>query len=176
VVRRLLQRKPELVVSVSCTTRQPRPGEVDGRDYRFVTPREFEELVEDGAFLEWAEVFGHRYGTLLGPVADALDLGHDVILEIDVQGAARVRQRMPDAALIFLAPPSFEDLVRRIRRRHTEDDAEMARRLDAARREMGEQSWFDHVVVNDEIDRAAAQVAAIIDDTPDPRREASRAV
>ena len=176
MVRRLLHNKPELVVSVSCTTRQPRPGEVDGRDYRFVTPRDFGELVEDGAFLEWAEVFGHRYGTLLGPVADDLERGRDVILEIDVQGAARVRERMPDAVLIFLAPPSFEDLEQRIRRRHTEGEEEMARRLDAARREMDQAWWFDHLVVNDEIDRAAAQVAAIIDGTPDPRREASGAV
>jgi guanylate kinase len=149
---------------------------MDGRDYRFVTSRRFEELVEEGAFLEWAEVFGHRYGTLLGPALDALGEGRDVILEIDVQGAARVRERMPDAVLIFLAPPSFEDLVERIRRRHTEGEAEMARRLDAARWETEQASWFDFVVINDEVDRAAAEVAAIIEGTPDPRRESSRAV
>jgi guanylate kinase len=166
-----LELKPELVLSVSCTTRPPRPGEVDGRDYRFVTPREFDELVEEGAFLEWAEVFGHRYGTLMGRVADELELGHDVILEIDVQGAARVRDRMPDAVLIFLAPPSLQALVERIRGRHTEDEFEMARRLEAARWEMEQSDWFDHVVVNDEVDRAAAQVAAIIDGNPEPGAE-----
>jgi guanylate kinase len=164
------------VLSVSCTTRPPRPGEVDGRDYRFISEREFEGLVEDGAFLEWAEVFGHRYGTLMGPVADALEQGRNVILEIDVQGAARVRDRMPDAVLIFLAPPSFEALYERIRRRHTENEAEMARRMAAASREMEQASWFDHVVINDEVDRAAAEVAAIIDGTPDPRGGQSHAV
>jgi guanylate kinase len=164
------------VLSVSCTTRPPRPGEVDGRDYRFVSEREFEELVEDGAFLEWVEVFGHRYGTLIGPVAEALEQGRDVILEIDVQGAARVREHMPDAALIFLAPPSFEALYERIRGRHTESEAEMARRLDAARWEMDQASWFDHVVINDEVDRAAAEVAAIIDGNPDPGGGHSHAV
>jgi guanylate kinase len=163
------------VLSVSCTTRPPRPGEVDSHDYRFVSGREFEELVEDGAFLEWAEVFGHRYGTLLGPVADALDRGLDVILEIDVQGAARVRERMPDAILIFLEPPSFEALYERIRRRHTENEAQMARRLAAASREMDQASLFDYRVINDEVDRAAAEVAAIIESNPDPGRGQPRA-
>jgi guanylate kinase len=162
------------VLSVSAATRPPRPGEVDGRDYRFVSAREFEELIEDGAFLEWAEVFGHRYGTLMGPVAEALEQGRDVILEIDVQGAVRVRERMPDAVLIFLAPPSFDALYERIGRRHTEDEAEMARRLAAASREMDQASWFDHVVINDEVDRAASEVAAIIEGNPGPRRGQSR--
>jgi guanylate kinase len=172
----LLELNPELVLSVSCTTRQPRPGEVDGRDYRFVSPHQFDQLIEDGAFLEWAEVFGHRYGTLRGPVVDQLEQGHHVILEIDVKGAAVVRERMPDAVLIFLAPPSFEDLVERIGRRRTEDEAEVSRRLAGARWEMEQATWFDHVVVNDRVDRAAAQVAAIIDANPDPRPGASRPV
>jgi guanylate kinase len=111
-----------------------------------------------------------------GPVADALEAGHGVILEIDVQGAARVRERMPDAVLIFLAPPSFEDLVERLRRRHTENEAEMARRLEAARLEMEQAAWFDRVVVNDEVDRAAAELAAIINGTPDPRGGGAHAV
>jgi guanylate kinase len=167
VVRRLLDLKPHLVLSVSCTTRPPRPGEVDGRDYHFVSSEEFDELIEAGAFLEWAEVFAHRYGTLTEPVVEALEGGRDVILEIDVQGASRVRAGMPQAALIFLAPPSFEDLVERIRGRHTENEAEIARRLAAARWEMDQATWFDHVVVNDQVDRAAAQVAAIIEGNPD---------
>jgi guanylate kinase len=167
VVRRLLDLRPDLVLSVSCTTRPPRPGEVDGRDYHFVSTERFDELIEAGAFLEWAEVFGHRYGTLNGPVAEGLERGRDVILEIDVQGAARVRASMAEAVLIFLAPPSFEDLVQRIRGRHTENESEMARRLAAARWEMDQASWFDQIVVNDEVDRAAAQVAAIIEGNPD---------
>ena len=173
VVRRLIERNPRLALSVSCTTRPPRPGEVDGRDYHFLSPEEFDRLVEEGAFLEWAEVYGHRYATAMAPVAEALERGKDVILEIDVQGAARVRDRM-DAVLIFLAPPSSDALEERIRRRHTEDEPAMARRLAAATREMEQASWFDHVVVNDEVDQAAAQVAAIIEGNPDPRRGQSR--
>jgi guanylate kinase len=164
------------VLSVSCTTRPPRPGELDGLDYRFLSPQEFDRRIEDGAFLEWADVYGHRYGTLAAPVAEALERGKDVILEIDVQGAARVRQRMPDAVLIFLEPPSLDALVERIRLRHTEDEAAMARRLAAASRELEQASWFDHVVMNDEVDRAAAEVAAIIEGNPDPPRGQLRPV
>jgi guanylate kinase len=151
------------MLSVSCTTRDPRPGEVEGRDYRFVSPQVFDELIEEGSFLEWAEIYGHRSGTLLAPVQLLLDDGKHVILEIDVQGAAAVRRRMPDAVLIFLAPPSDEELERRLRARRTESESDLERRLAAARSEMNRQTWFDHVVVNDEVDRAAAQVAAIID-------------
>jgi guanylate kinase len=164
------------VLSVSCTTRPPRSGEVDGRDYYFLSPEEFERLVEEGAFLEWAEVYGHRYATPMAPVTEALERGRDVILEIDVQGAARVRAQMPDAVLIFLAPPSLEALVERIRRRHTEDEDAMAERLAAASREMEQASWFDHVVINDEVERAAAEVAAIINGNPDPRGGQARPV
>jgi guanylate kinase len=163
VVRRLIQIRPELALSVSCTTRQPRPGEVDGRDYRFISAHHFEQLIEEGAFLEWAEVYGHRSGTLLGPVLQDLEAGRDVILEIDVQGAASVRQRMPEAVLVFLAPPAVEELERRLRTRHTESEADLERRLAAAAEEMAQADWFDHVVVNDEVDRAAREVAAIID-------------
>lgn len=167
VVRRLLELKPELAYSVSATTRQPRPGEVNGRDYRFVSPRVFEELIDDGAFLEWAEIYGHhRSGTLRAPVLDQLDAERDVILEIDVQGAATVRQKMPEAVLVFLAPPSKEELARRLRARHTESEGDLARRLAAAEGEMEEAGWFDHVVVNDDVGRAAQELAAIIDGNP----------
>jgi guanylate kinase len=124
----------------------------------------FKRLIEDGAFLEWAEVFGHRYGTLLAPIADALEQGRDVLLEVDVQGAATVRDRIPDAVLTFLQPPSEEDLVRRLRTRHTEGEAELARRMASARHEMEQAGWFHYVVVNDDVERAAAEVAAIIDE------------
>ncbi|HEX9311246.1 MAG TPA: guanylate kinase [Actinomycetota bacterium] len=162
VVRRLMELRPELVLSVSCTTRAPRPGEVGGRDYRFVSNHQFDQLLEEGAFLEWAEIYGHRSGTLWAPVADALEAGRDVVLEIDVQGSATVRQRVPEAVLVFLAPPSMEELERRLRARHTESDAELARRLAAAREEMAAATRFDRVVVNDEVERAANEVAAII--------------
>jgi guanylate kinase len=141
---------------------------VDGRDYRFVSPATFQELAQDGAFLEWAEVFGHRYGTLIAPIADALDEGRNVLLEIDVQGARSVRSRFPDAVLIFIVPPSastfLQQLEERLRRRGSESEAEIARRLAAARAEMEEASWFDHVVMNDQVARAATEVAAIIDE------------
>lgn len=163
MVRRLLDMRPELDLSVSCTTRDPRPGEVDGRDYRFVSSELFERLIQEGAFLEWAEIYGHRSGTLLEPVRRQLDEGRHVILEIDVQGADSVRREMPEAVLIFLVPPSDEELERRLRARRTESESELERRLAAARSETDQQAWFDHVVVNDEVDRAAAEVAAIID-------------
>jgi len=147
---------------VSCTTREPRPGEVDGRDYRFVTEAEFDRLMAEGAFLEWAEVFGHRYGTLGPPIDEALADGSDALLEIDVQGAATVRARRADAILVFLRPPSLEELARRLRARHTEDAAELSRRLASAADEMRQAEWFDHVVVNDDVDRAAREIAAII--------------
>ncbi len=128
-----------------------------------MSPETFRRLVQEGAFLEWAEVFGHRYGTLKAPIADELELGSDVLLEIDVQGAAAVRERMPDAVLIFLKPPTEQDLLDRLLARDTESDADLARRLEAARDELRQASWFDHVVVNDDVTRAAAEVAAIMD-------------
>ena len=136
---------------------------MEGRDYRFVSPLQFSRLVEEGAFLEWTEVFGQRYGTLWGPVADDLERGRNVILEIDVRGAAAVRERVPEAVLIFLAPPSDGELARRLLARHTESEADQARRLAAARNELEQARLFDHVVVNDRVEQATAHVAAIIE-------------
>jgi guanylate kinase len=136
-------------------------------DYRFVQREDFDRMAEEGAFLEWAEIYGHRSGTLVTPVVRELEEGKHVILEIDVQGAASVRQRMPEAVLIFLSPPSDEELERRLRARRTESEPELERRLAAARSEMKQQAWFDHVVVNDEVETAAAKVAAIIDAASD---------
>jgi guanylate kinase len=157
---------PDLVLSVSCTTRDPRPGEEDGRDYRFVSAEEFQRLIDEEAFLEWAEVFGHRYGTLSGPIAREMENGRDVILEIDVQGAGKVRARGLPATFIFLVPPSDQELARRLGLRDTETTEQQDRRLVAAKDEARAADWFDHVVVNDEVDRAAAGVAAIIQATP----------
>jgi guanylate kinase len=131
-----------------------------------VSRHEFDQLVEDGAFLEWADVYGHRYGTLSGPIAEALDQGMSAILEIDMQGATTVRDAGFGAVLIFLRPPSLEELTRRLRSRGTEDEATMARRLAKAKDELEQASWFDHVVVNDDVDRAAREVASIIDSVP----------
>lgn len=163
MVRALLEARPDLRLSVSVTTRAPRPEERDGVHYRFVTEREFDALIAEGAFLEWAEVFGARYGTVALDVEEARAAGDDVILEIDVQGAAAVRERVADAVLIFLQPPSEEELIRRLEDRGTEAGAALERRKAAARREMAEASWFDHVVVNDRISRAVEEVLAIIE-------------
>ncbi|HET6776821.1 MAG TPA: guanylate kinase, partial [Actinomycetota bacterium] len=143
-------------------TRPPRKGEREGIDYRFVSDEEFDRLVAGGELLEWAHVVGHRSGTPARPVEEALAAGRDVVLEIDVQGARQVRQRVPGAILIFLAPPSLEELERRLRSRGTEDEARLALRLATATAEMAQQPEFDHVVVNDRLDQATAQVEAII--------------
>lgn len=162
VVRRLLLRDPEgLVYSVSVSTRPARAGESE-RDYWFVADAEFDRLVREGALLEWAQVFGHRYGTPAVPVERLLANGRDVILEIDVQGARTVRERAPGALFVFLVPPSREELIRRLRERGTEDEEALAVRLAKADEEMAESSWFDHVVVNDDLEEATTQVEAII--------------
>jgi guanylate kinase len=139
---------------------------VEGEDYRFVSTDEFQRLIDEGSFLEWAEVFGHRYGTLMGSIAERLEEGRDVILEIDVQGAGKVRARGLPATFIFLVPPSEDELARRLGLRDTESTVQQRRRLAAAKDEARQAEWFDYVVVNDEVDRAAAEVAAIISSTP----------
>jgi guanylate kinase len=163
VVRRLLESRPDLAFSVSLTTRDPRPDEVEGRDYRFVSEADFERMIEADGFLEWAEVFGERYGTPAEPVEAARAAGRDVLLELDVQGARAVRERVPDAILVFLQPPTEDELARRLRARGTEEGPALERRLAEARQEMAEASWFDHVVVNDRVEEAAAEVLAIMD-------------
>jgi guanylate kinase len=171
VVQRVLQSRPDLVFSVSFTTRQPRSGEVDGRHYRFVSDAEFSRLIETDSFLEWAEVFGERYGTPAAEVHRALDAGSDVLLELDIQGARRVRESVPDAILVFLRPPSEEELARRLAARGTEYGEALRRRMVEAQRETAESSWFDHVVVNDQVEEAVAEVLAIIEKTAPPRHE-----
>jgi guanylate kinase len=162
LVHRLLAAHPEIRLSVSVTTRPPRPSERDGIDYRFVSDPEFDRLIEGGELLEWAEIVGHRSGTPAGPVEEALASGNDVLLEIDVKGAFQVRERVPDAFLIFLEPPTLDELERRLRSRGTEDEARLARRLETAAWELQQQEAFDHVVVNDELERATAEVEAIL--------------
>jgi guanylate kinase len=166
VVRGLLEASPDLVFSVSYTTREPRPGETEGIQYRFVTEDEFDALVRRDAFLEWAEVFGERYGTPAEEVARERDIGRDVLLEVDVQGAASVRSAAPDAVLVFLEPPSEEELARRLSARGTESGPAMESRLEEARAELAEASWFDHVVLNDRVEQAVEEVLAIIDASP----------
>jgi len=166
VVRALREREPDIWISVSATTRPPRPGEVDGVHYFFVTPSRFDEMVAAGELLEWATVHGvHRYGTPRGPVDEHLSRGVPVLLEIDLQGARQVRQTMPDALFVFLAPPSWDELVSRLEGRGTEGAAERERRLQTAREELAAESEFDEVIVNDTVETAAAQLERLIDAT-----------
>jgi len=164
VVQRLLARDPDrLALSVSVTTRSPRPGEIDGLHYRFVGEGEFDRMIRDDELLEWAEIVGHRSGTPRRAVERSLEEGKDVILEIDVQGAEQIRDQVSGAILIFLAPPTLEELQRRLRGRATESEESIRRRLDLAARELAEASWFRASVTNDDVDRAADEVAAIIE-------------
>jgi len=163
IVRELVARDPEgLSLSVSVTTRAPRPGEVDGVDYFFLDGDAFERMIRAGELLEWAEIVGHRSGTPRGFVEDRLAAGKDVVLEIDVVGASQVRERVPGSVLIYIEPPSMEELERRLRGRGTETEERIRLRLETAAWELEQRDWFDHVVVNDDLKRASAQVAAII--------------
>jgi guanylate kinase len=162
VVRRVLELVPDLFLSVSVTTRERRASERDGVDYVFVADEDFDRMIERGDLLEWAEIFGHRSGTPAEPVRRVLSTGRDALLELDVQGARQVKDAAPDAVLILLEPPSLQELERRLRSRGTEDEERLARRLAKAEWELEQRAWFDHVVVNDDLDGASSQVAAII--------------
>jgi len=159
LVRRLLD---HVVGSVSATTRPPRPGEQDGREYFFVERAAFERGVAAGEFLEWVEYSGNMYGTLRSDVQAKLASGDDVILEIELRGARAVRKAMPAVVSVFIAPPSMSELGQRLRGRGTESDEAIARRLHIAETEVAAAGEFDHVVVNDDAERAAAEVADII--------------
>ena len=155
--------EPEIMISISATTRLPRVGEVDGVNYYFVSDEQFDQMVEDGEFLEWATVHNaFRYGTPRKPVEDALAAGRKVLLEIDLQGAREVKRKMPDAYRIFLMPPSWDELVRRLTGRGTEGPQEQARRLKTAKVELASIAEFDAVVVNDDVARAAREVASLM--------------
>lgn len=160
--RRILERDPELRLSTSHTTRGPRTGEQDGVHYHFVTPAEFRALVDAGAFLEHAEYGGHVYGTSWAAIEAPLTAGHDVVLEIEVQGAAQVKQRMPDACLIFLLPPSLAVLEQRLRGRGTDDEEVIQRRMALSDRELAAAGIFDFAVVNDELERAVDELLLVI--------------
>jgi len=162
VLRALFELESRLRYSVSYTTRAPRPGEVDGVSYSFVDEPTFMRMVERGEFLEWARVHGNLYGTSLQRVRDCLDRGEDVVLKIDVQGAAQLRGLVPEAVFIFLLPPSEEELQERLRSRDTEDDHALATRAADAVRELAEAERYDHQVVNDEVERAAREILAIV--------------
>jgi guanylate kinase len=163
LVRALLEMRPNLVVSVSHTTRSPRTQEVDGRDYHFVTPGQFHELVGQKAFLEHASVFDNFYGTGRAQIDEKLKAGKDVLLELDWQGAAQVRRAMPGCKSIFILPPSRTALEQRLRERRTDSAATIARRLADAAADMSHYREFDYVVVNDEFGRARRELGEILD-------------
>ena len=155
--------RPDLGLTVSATTRQPRPGEVDGVSYHFLSDDEFDKLVKAGEFLEWANVHGHKYGTLRSEVERNLEAGHSVILEIDVQGALNVRRLFPGAVLVFIEPPSMEVLERRLRARGTEDEANLELRLKDAAGELALAPQYDERIVNDDLDSAAEELARVLE-------------
>ena len=164
LIRALLARRPELEVAVSATTRARRAGEVDGEDYHFMTETEFEASVDDDAFYEHVEyVSGHRYGTLTREVDGILARGSSCVLELETQGARAVKEREPRSVTIFIASPTFGELERRLKERATESAGEIGERLELARAQMEEAGLFDHVVVNDSVDRAAGEVVTIAD-------------
>jgi guanylate kinase len=155
---------PELVFSVSATTRDPRPGEVDGKDYRFTSREEFQRMIDSGELLEWAEIHGglQRSGTPAAPVEEALEAGKPVLVEVDLAGARAVRKAMPEALLVFMAPPSWDVLVQRLTGRGTETEDVVARRLETARVELAAQDEFDTVIANEDVSRACDELVSLL--------------
>ena len=162
VVAHLRQVDPDVWLSVSVTTRKPRPGEQDGVQYHFVTDDEFDRLVEENQLLEWAQFAGNRYGTPRGPVEERLSAGVPVLLEIELQGARQVRESMDDALHVFLAPPSWDELVRRLTGRGTESDEVVQRRLEVAKVELAAEKEFDTTLVNTSVQEVCDELLALI--------------
>ena len=163
VLQRLMEKRKNLRFSISATTRAPRVGEEDGVHYFFISREAFRRMVEEDAFLEHAEYVGNCYGTPKAAVDELLDRGYDVYLDIEVQGAMQVKRQRPETLLIFLMPPSMAELERRLTSRGTDRPEEIRNRLKEAERECAERENYDHIVVNDDVDRAAAEISALID-------------
>lgn len=163
IAQALLKRRQDVGYSVSCTTRAPRPGEVDGVNYHFLSAAEFEARVGRGEFAEWAEVHGNRYGTLRSTIAEVLGAGQHVLLAIDVQGARQVVSAFPEAVTIFVVPPSIEILVARLQARRSDSPEALALRLQNARKELREAERYQHVVENDDLEAAVQRVESIIE-------------
>ena len=164
VVQRLREALEDLYFSVSMTTRDPRPGEVDGKDYFFVSPKDFQEKIDAGEMLEWADIHGglQRSGTPYEPVRDAMEAGRPVLIEVDLAGARSIKMLMPEATLVFLAPPSWEVLVERLTGRGTEPEDVIERRLQTAREELACQDEFDEIIVNSDLDEAVQGISDIL--------------
>ncbi len=160
--KEVLDRVPDINLSVSATTRPKRPGEVNGREYFFIDPSDFETKIKNNEFLEYAHVYSHMYGTLKSEVVETLKSGYDVLLEIDIQGARQVREKMPHGVFIFIQPPSVEALVERIHSRGQDSLQSIRDRLNACEREMAMARYYDYIVINDDLDEAINKVQAII--------------
>lgn len=162
VLKNFMSRNSDnFMVSISCTTRKPRPGEVDGVNYFFVSKDEFKRCIEENKFLEHAQFAGNYYGTKKKFIKQKLEEGMNVILEIETQGALQVKKQMPEAVLIFIAPPSLEELEHRLRGRHTEDEASIQKRLNEVKVEFERSKLYDYVVLNDNVERAASELESI---------------
>ncbi len=162
VIHKMMAGREDIRFSVSATTRAPREGEVDGKDYFFLTHEQFEQMIQENAFLEHAQYVGNYYGTPAAPVLENLRSGISVILDIEVQGASNVRKAMPEAVTVFLAPPSFEALEKRLRGRGLDSEEKIRQRLERAREEYREIPKYDYIVINDDADEAAQELAAIL--------------
>lgn len=162
LLNKLLEKHPEISLSVSATTRNPREGEVEGVNYYFLQKPEFQRKIEQGEFLEWAEFAGNYYGTPIKPIQNTVAEGKDVILEIEVQGAMQVKDKLPDAVLIFIMPPSFDDLKSRLTNRATESQEAIEKRLSIVKSELEKVEEFDYKVINDNVDRALSELEEII--------------
>ena len=164
VIKRFLERNPRFMLSVSCTTRAPRPGEIDGENYFFLSNEEFQDCINKDKFLEYAEFAGNFYGTKKKYINKCLEEGKDIILEIDTKGALQVKARMPEAVLIFICPPSFEALESRLRGRHTENEETIQKRLNEAKVELERAENFDYKIVNDDLENTVTALERIIKD------------
>ena len=162
VIKKFLEKNTNFMLSVSCTTRAPRDGEIDGINYFFLTDKDFQECIDDNMFLEWAEFAGNRYGTKKKYIEKCLEEEKNIILEIDTQGALQVKKQIPNAILIFIMPPSIEALENRLRGRHTEDEATIQTRLQEVKKELERAELFDYKVINDDLEKAVSQIEEII--------------
>ncbi len=162
VLKGFLERNPEFMLSISCTTRSPRPGEVDGVNYFFISKKEFQYCIDNNKFLEWAEFAGNFYGTKKKYINQCLEDGKDIILEIETNGAMQVKKQMPEAVLIFICPPSYETLENRLRGRHTEDEDTIQKRLDEVKKELKAAENFDYRIVNDDLETAITTLESVI--------------
>lgn len=163
IIARLMERCPEIVFSVSATTRAPREGEKEGLSYYFITRERFREMISQDEFLEYAEYVGEYYGTPKKPIYDCIEKGKDVLLDIEVKGARQVMEKEPKALTIFIVPPDMQELERRLRGRGTDCEEKLAARLERARSELVEQAHYGHVVINDTVDRAVEEILSILE-------------